>query len=65
MPQNEFLAKHLQSDIMPAMLASGAIKPSRTRLVEGETLLVRATKALDLLRSRAPSGERLVWRVSD
>lgn len=62
--KNEYLAKHLQSDIMPAMLASGAVKPSRTVLVEGDTLLERAEKALDLLRCKIPSAERLVWRIS-
>jgi hypothetical protein len=34
------------------------------RVVEGATVLERAQNALDLLRERAVSGERLVWRVS-
>ena len=47
------------------MLAQGIIKPNKQRIVEGATLLARAQAALDLLRRRAPSGERLVWRVAD
>jgi hypothetical protein len=49
---------------MPAMLASGAVTPNRIMIVEGETLLERAEKALGLLRRKVPSAERLVWRVS-
>ncbi|KAF7554615.1 hypothetical protein G7Z17_g2767 [Cylindrodendrum hubeiense] len=63
--QNEVFKWHLQPDIMPALLESGIIKPNKQRIVEAETLLERAQKALDLLRERAPSGERLVWRVSE
>ena len=59
------MAKHLQTDIMPAMLISGALKPNRIMIVEGDTLLERAEKALDLLRRKVPSGERLVWRVAE
>jgi len=62
---DEFLAKHLQTEIMPAMLISGAVTPNRVMIVEGETLLERAEKALDLLRRKVPSAERLVWRVSE
>jgi hypothetical protein len=45
------------------MLKSGAIKPNRLMIVEGQTLLERAENALDLLRRKVPSAERLVWRV--
>ena len=50
---------------MPALLESGVVKPNRARIVEGKTLLERAQNALNLLRQRAPSGERLVWRVAE
>ena len=50
---------------MPAMLAGGAVKPSRAILVEAPTLLGRAEKALDMLRRKVPSAERLVWRISE
>ncbi|KAE8337106.1 hypothetical protein BDV24DRAFT_177973 [Aspergillus arachidicola] len=63
--QNEFLKWHLQPDIIPALLEHGSIRPNRLRIVEGESLLSRAMQALTLLRDRVPSGERLVWRVSD
>ncbi|KAK3330434.1 chaperonin 10-like protein [Apodospora peruviana] len=63
--KNEFFKFHLQPDIIPALLESGAIEPNKQRIIEGTTLLERAQKALDLLRDRAPSGEKLVWRVAD
>ena len=50
---------------MPAMLAEGIIKPNPQRIIKGRTLLDRAQKAMDLLRRRDVSGERLVWRVSE
>jgi NADPH:quinone reductase-like Zn-dependent oxidoreductase len=65
MTQNAFLKEHLQPHIVPELLASGAIQPIRQRVVEGATILERAQNALDLLRLRSPSGEKLVWKVSD
>lgn len=50
---------------MPAMLARGLVRPNKQRVVEGETLLERAEKALSLLRDQAVSGEKLVWRVAE
>jgi hypothetical protein len=50
---------------MPALLAGGGVKPNRQLIVEGATLLERAEKALDLLRRKVPSAERLVWRVAE
>ncbi|KUI66720.1 hypothetical protein VM1G_01609 [Cytospora mali] len=64
-PDNEFFKYHLQSDIMPAMLEKGLIRPSKRRIVEGETLLDRAESALSLLRDKSVSGEKLVWRVAE
>lgn len=48
---------------MPAMLGSGDVKPNPHRVVKGGTLMERAQKAVDLLREKSVSGERLVWRV--
>lgn len=62
--QNEFLKEHLQPEIVPALLEQGIVRPLRQKIVEGDTLLDRAQNALNLLRQRNPSGERLVWRVS-
>jgi hypothetical protein len=50
---------------MPAMLAQGIVKPNKQRIVEGPTLLARAQAALDILRQKKISGERLVWKVAD
>lgn len=58
-------AEHLQPTIMPEMLRLGIVKPNRRKIVEGKTMLERAQRALDLLRSGEVSGERLVWRVAD
>ncbi|KAF5598396.1 zinc-binding dehydrogenase [Fusarium pseudocircinatum] len=63
--ENEFFKWHLQSDVIPELLRDAHIKPNKHRIVDGDTLLERAQTALDLLRDRAPSGERLVWKVSD
>ncbi|KAL2822439.1 alcohol dehydrogenase [Aspergillus granulosus] len=60
---NEFLRDCLQPDIMATLLADGAIEPNTTRCVEGNSLLERATRAIDIMRSGTVSGERLVWRV--
>ena len=50
---------------MPTMLAQGVVKPNAQRIIEGQTLLERAQKAIDALRRKEASGERLVWRVAD
>ncbi|KAL3474741.1 GroES-like protein [Aspergillus californicus] len=60
---NTFLRDHLQQGIMAGLLAEGAIEPNRFRQVEGATLLERAQKGLDLMRSGTVSGERIIWRV--
>lgn len=50
---------------MPFLLSKGIITPTPVKLIEAPTLLERAQKALDALRRREVSGERLVWRVSE
>ncbi|KAH7394870.1 chaperonin 10-like protein [Phaeosphaeria sp. MPI-PUGE-AT-0046c] len=62
---NEFFKYHLQPDIMPAMLKAGIVTPQKQRIVEGATLLERAQKAMDMLRRKEASMERLVWRVNE
>lgn len=63
--QNEFFKKHLQPDIMYTLLKDGVVTPQKQRMVEGATLLERAQKAMDMLRSKEASMERLVWKVSE
>ncbi|KAF4625931.1 hypothetical protein G7Y89_g12232 [Cudoniella acicularis] len=63
--QNEHFKTTLQPKIVPSLLEKGIIKPNAYRLVEGETLLERAQLAMDILRRKEVSGERLVWRVSE
>ena len=62
---NRFHAEHLQPSIMPAMLGQGIVKPNKHRIIEGAKMLERAQRALDALRRKEVSGERLVWRVAD
>jgi len=50
---------------MPALLRDKMITPNKQRVVEGSTLVGRAQAALDALRRKEVSGERLVWRVAD
>jgi len=47
------------------MLAQGIVMPNQQKIVEGKTMLDRAQAALDALRRKEVSGERLVWRVAD
>ncbi|EDN93904.1 hypothetical protein SS1G_09771 [Sclerotinia sclerotiorum 1980 UF-70] len=61
---NKFFKEKLQPEIMPDLLAKGVVQLNRIKVVEGEALLERAQKALDALRRRENSGERLVWRVA-
>jgi hypothetical protein len=63
--KNEFFKENLQSTIIPQLLAEGVIKPNKQKIVEGGTLLERAQNALNMLRKKEASAERLVWRVSD
>lgn len=62
---NPFFKEHLQPTIMPQMLKMGCVKPNRQKIVEGKTMLERAQRAMDMLRRKEVSGERLVWKVSD
>lgn len=64
MRQNDFFKEKLPSEIMPAMLLEGSVIPQRYRVIEGNTLLERATKAVDELR-KGVSGEKLVWRITE
>jgi hypothetical protein len=63
--QNEFFKYNLQPVIMPAMLERKVVTPQKQKIVEGTTMLERAQKAMDMLRRKEASMERLVWRVSD
>ncbi|OBT65116.1 hypothetical protein VE03_04711 [Pseudogymnoascus sp. 23342-1-I1] len=63
--ENVFFKSYLQSTIIPTLLAEGVVKPNKQKIIEGKTLLERAQKALDTLRNKAVSGERLVWRISE
>lgn len=50
---------------MPTMLKEGIVRPQKQRIIEGATLLERAQNAMDTLRRKEASMERLVWRVGD
>jgi hypothetical protein len=55
----------LQPEIVPKLLKDGVIKPNRYRVVEGSSAVERAQKAVDILRNKEVSGERLVWRLAE
>lgn len=63
--ENQFLADKLQPEIMPTLLERGVIQPNEQVIVEGDTLLERAEKALSKLRNKEVSGARLVWRIAE
>ena len=65
MVQNPTFKSKLQPEIMPTLLAHGIVRTNKYRLIEGATLLERAQAALDILRRKEVSGERLVWKVSE
>jgi hypothetical protein len=48
---------------MPALIASGEIKPVPYQVVEGKDILERAEKSMALLRSNTVSGKRLIWQM--
>ena len=48
---------------MPALISQGVVEPNKQCIVEGETILVRAQTALDMLRRKENSGVKLIWRV--
>jgi hypothetical protein len=50
---------------MHTMLKNRIVTPQKQRIVEGTTMLQRAQKAMDMLRQKQASMERLVWRISD
>ncbi|KAI1085520.1 GroES-like protein [Whalleya microplaca] len=62
--KNDLFKYKLQSEIMPQMIAGGHVKPIQYRIIEGRTLLERATRALDSLRAGV-SKEKLIWRISE
>ncbi|KAI0178113.1 chaperonin 10-like protein [Pestalotiopsis sp. NC0098] len=61
---NAFFKKNLACKIMPAFLSEGIVVPQRYRVIEGDSILDRATNALNALRDGV-SREKLVWRTSN
>ncbi|RKL40596.1 hypothetical protein BFJ72_g6196 [Fusarium proliferatum] len=61
---NEFLKEKAQPEMVPKLLKDGVITPNKYRVVEGSSAVERAQKALDILRNKGVSGERLVWRIT-
>ncbi|KZL82997.1 zinc-binding dehydrogenase [Colletotrichum incanum] len=63
--ENKLFRDKMQCEIIPVLLEQKVVRPNPQRIVEGDTLLERAQGAIVLLRNKAVSGERLVWRVSE
>ncbi|KAI8684016.1 PKS-ER domain-containing protein [Fusarium keratoplasticum] len=62
---NQFFKENMQPEIIPALLRDGVVSPNKYRVVEGATAVERAQKAVDILRNKEVSGEKLVWRIAD
>lgn len=62
---NPFFKETLQPEIIPELLRQKIIKPNAYRIVEGATVVERAQNALDILRRKDVSGEKLVWKVGE
>ncbi|KAK5130697.1 hypothetical protein LTR08_001727 [Meristemomyces frigidus] len=61
--ENGELKARMQSEMMPALMAVGAVGPLSSTVVEGASLLERAERALAIMRDGI-SRQRLVWQVS-
>lgn len=59
MSQNEIFRDHLQSEIMPTLLERGVIKSNIHQVIAGDTLLERVEAAMDTVRRKEASPERL------
>ena len=46
-------------------MKAGVVTPQKPKMIDGATLLERAQNAMDMLRRKDMSMERLVWRVSE
>lgn len=62
---NKVLAEILEPEIMPWALEHKICEPNDQIVIEGDTLLDRAQKAVNMLRDKAVSGGRLVWRIAE
>lgn len=49
--------------VLPALLESGYIKPSRVRLINTGTFKERVSFGLDLIRNNKVSGEKVVVEI--
>ncbi|KAF7310034.1 PKS-ER domain-containing protein [Mycena indigotica] len=62
--QNEYLKNNLMLKILPSLLSSGIITPTRVHLLDQGTLLDRVNAGLDLMRNNNVNGEKLVVKVA-
>nr|GAT56977.1 predicted protein [Mycena chlorophos] len=62
--KNEYLKEHLMPQILPQLLRDGLIQPNKVRLLDQGTLKERVGAGLELLRSNAISGEKIIVKVS-
>lgn len=63
--KSAFFRAKLASEMLPALLAEGVVKPQRYRLVEGGSIVEREENALRVMREGGVSGVKLVWRTSE
>lgn len=63
--KNPVFKEKLPSEMIPVLLAQGAVTPQRFRVIEGDTMLEREENALRVMREGGVSGVKLVWRTSE
>ena len=61
--QDKTLREKLMPSILPALLESGVISPSRVRLLDQGSLLDRVNTGLQLLRENKISSEKVIVKV--
>lgn len=52
-------------DVLPRLLASGVIQPTRMRIMDQGTVRERVEAGIDLLRKNKVSGEKVVVKIAD
>ncbi|KAF9532716.1 hypothetical protein CPB83DRAFT_807207 [Crepidotus variabilis] len=61
---DEYLKKNLMPKILPSLLQSGFIKPSRVRLLDEGSFKERVEAGLELLRNNKVSGEKVIVKIT-
>jgi len=61
---NDYMHENLFQNVLPPLLAGGAIQPNKDRLMDQGSLKDRVAAGLDLLRNNKVSGEKVIVKIS-